>query len=157
LSSALNRFVDFVSLVYHEGRYARGLPAGSTRIVCQKLIDYFANDFDRQRAWKKIQPIRQTALVAYSATRAEEIFKQRFSVSLEQLRVLFMDPCFEGKAVGGKRWASIVTKVIDVRNKLDERDEHAAEQILREIAQTMHNTRTCGQKLFELDSKLFGH
>jgi hypothetical protein len=106
---------------------------------------------------RKSNPFRQTALVAYSATGAEEIFRQRFAVSLEQLRVLFTDSCFEGKAVGGKRWAAIVTGVIDVRNKLDKKDDHAAERLLSEIAQTMHNTRTCGQKLFELDSKLFGH
>lgn len=123
----------------------------------QKLIDYFAKDFERHRAWKKLQPIRQTASAASSATQAEEIFKHRFAVNLEQLHVLFSNPSFEGKNVGGNKWASIVSKVIDAQKMLDSKDEHGAEELLQEIAQTMHNTRTCEQKLADLDSKLTAH
>jgi hypothetical protein len=92
--------------------------------------------------------------VASSATQAEEIFNHRFAVTLEQLGVLFKEPSFDGKNVGGKKWASIVTKVIEARTMLNQKDEHAAEELLQEISRTMHNTRTCGQKLVDLDSKL---
>ena|SRR5262249_2001356 len=70
MDTKLKKFVDFLSLVYHEGRYATILPDGSMRAAYQKLIDYFAKDFDPHRAWKKLQPVRQTASAASSATGA---------------------------------------------------------------------------------------
>ncbi len=148
-------YVDFLSLVYHEGRNVRYLAQGGylDRSPYRRLIHDLPAE--RGEAWKTLQTFRKAAANKPSAKAAEEVFKIQFGITVEQLLALFENPNWRHAPMrGGNPWANITRAVIELRNALEQRDRKEASRLLHLIPLLPHSTGMLGEKLRTLDALL---
>ena len=87
MTRTIEVFVDLVTIAYHEGRNVRHLQDdGHAGLEKYDLLRNLARN--RQSAWDQLQPLRDAARKCASAETAEEVFRDRFKVSLEDLSSL---------------------------------------------------------------------
>jgi hypothetical protein len=152
-SASLPQFVEFMALVYHEGRNVSRifhLNAASKKTF-GKLADLPP---DEKQAWEKLIHIQQRASETASAKEAEALFREDFGPSLEELHVMFGNAAWKRfPQYGGAHWAAISKQTIDLRDALDKKNDAAAEKLLGEIPAMRHNTGTIEHKLSRLKAR----
>ena len=62
---------------------------------------------NRYEAWAQIQSLRKRAAGTASGGSAEQVFERRFSLTVDDLVVLFEHPGWKGSAYGGNAWLPI--------------------------------------------------
>jgi hypothetical protein len=143
-------FVEFVALVYHEGRNVSRLFRHNA--ASRKTFGTLANlPPDDGKAWDQLIAIQQKSAAAASVTEAEDVFKEDLGCSLQELA-----PMFESKewhrvpGYGGPRWAAIAKSVIALAEAINKKDEGAASKLTAEIPAMRHNTGSVKDKLAKL-------
>jgi hypothetical protein len=152
-SAALPQFVEFMALVYHEGRNVSRifhLNAASKKTF-GKLADLPP---DEKQTWEKLIHLQQRASEAASAKEAEAMFREDFGPSLEELHAMFGNAAWKRfPQYGGPHWAAITKATIDLRDALDKKNDTAAEKLIAEIPAMRHNTGTVEHKLSRLKAR----
>ena len=148
-------FADVLSVLYHEGRNVRHLAKNRQMDVDPiylSLSERLATN--RYQAWAQIQSIRRRAAESVSGESAEQVFIQHFSLSLDDLVVLYEHPGWKGSAYGGNAWFSIAKMATELRELIDARKEREAERHVGSILEAYHNTGRVRDKLRNLDTWL---
>jgi hypothetical protein len=152
-SAALPQFVEFMALVYHEGRNVSRifhLNAASKKTF-GKLADLSP---DPAKAWDMLIHLQQRASEAASAKEAEAMFREDFGPSLEELHAMFENAAWKRfPQYGGPHWAAITQAAIDLRDALDGKKDTTAEKLLGAIPAMRHNTGTVEHKLSRLKAR----
>ncbi|MGO9451242.1 MAG: hypothetical protein ACLQDV_09405 [Candidatus Binataceae bacterium] len=143
-------YVEFVALIYHEGRNAAQL--FRMNAASKKVFGTLAAlPPDEGKAWDRLIAVQQKAAAASSATEAQEAFKESFGCSLEDLEKLFAsDAWHRVPGHGGPRWASIAKSVIELGAAIDKKDEAAIAKLSGEIPAMHHTSGTVKDKLAKL-------
>ncbi|HKN00433.1 MAG TPA: hypothetical protein VJX23_07940 [Candidatus Binataceae bacterium] len=143
-------YVEFVAVVYHEGRNAAQL--FRMNAASKKTFGELASlPPDDGKAWDRLIAIQQKAAATTSAKDAQQTFKEDFGCSLEDLEKLFgHDAWHRVPGHGGSRWASIAKSVIELGAAIDKRDEAAIAKLTGEIPTMHHNSGTVKDKLAKL-------
>jgi hypothetical protein len=151
--SSTQLFADYVTLVYHEARYLTELDTPEVKLLCQKLSKEKCPN--RYVAWKVLQPLRQTATRLPTANSIHALFTARLGVSLERVAVLFGDRRWDGRGVGGKRWADAARKLVEIEEAIEAKQTEVSERLFAELFRMEHNSRrTLKAKLEHLDASL---
>ena len=148
-------FADILSLLYHEGRNVRHL-AKNRQIDVDSMYLSLRERLatNRFQAWKQIQSIRSRAAESLSGDSVEQVFVQHFSLSLEDLVVLYEHPGWKGSAYGGNAWLPIARMATELRELIDGRKEQEAARLVGSILDACHNTGRVRDKLKNLDTWL---
>lgn len=93
--------------------------------------------------------IRKAAVHAGTAKGAAQVFNVRCGLDLEQLRVLFLVADWK-RSCGGEKWASICSKVRELVDALEARDEDRIQAMLGELRRARHNNGLAARKLRDL-------
>jgi hypothetical protein len=153
LMGSTQQFADYVTLVYHEARYLTELGTPEVKLLSEKLSKEKCPD--RYVAWKALQPLRQTATRLQTANAIHAFFTARLGVSLERVAVLFGDRRWDGRAVGGKRWAVAASKLVEIEGAIEANQTEVSERLFGELSRMEHNSRrTLKAKLEHLDANL---
>ena len=152
-SAALPQFVEFMALVYHEGRNVSRifhLNAASTKTF-GKLAELPPDD---AKAWEMLIPSQQRATETASAKDAEALFREDFGCSLLDIGKMFEHTAWRRfPQYGGARWAAVAKAVSDLRDAIDAKDDTAASKLLTEIPAMRHNSGTVEHKLSRLKAR----
>jgi hypothetical protein len=153
LANSLPQFVEYMALVYHEGRNVSRifhLHAASTKTF-GALVELGP---DANKAWEKLIYFQQRTIDATSAKEAEALFIDYFGTTLEDIQKMFEHIAWKRfPQYGGSRWASIGKAVIDLRDAIDKKDDASVEKLLGEIPTMRHNTGTVEHKLAQLKAR----
>ena len=153
LANSLPLFVEYMALVYHEGRNVSRifhLHAASTKTF--GALGELGPD--PNKAWEKLIHFQKQAIDATSAKAAEALFVEHFGPTLEDIQKMFEHTAWKRfPQYGGPRWASIAKAVIDLRDAIDKNDEKSVEKLLGEIPAMRHNTGTIDHKLGQLKAR----
>jgi hypothetical protein len=146
-------FVEFVALVYHEGRNASRLFRHNA--ASKKTFGELAGlPPDEATAWDRLIHLQQKAAAAASAAEAETVFKDGLGCSLADLSDLFShDAWHRVPGYGGARWAAIAKSVTALEEAIDKNDAATTKRRIEEIAAMRHNTGTVRDKLAKLKAK----
>jgi hypothetical protein len=147
MDPAITSFATYVALAFHEARNVRHLvKAGHLdRARYQLLITGMPTN--RAEAWKALDPLRRQAANASSAQEAENVFRRKFGLSLEDLAALSENPHWSGSQRGGSRWVLIDRALIELRRAIDEKDEKRTSELLEQLPVMPHNTGFLADKL----------
>lgn len=149
----LSWLVDYVALVYHEGRNVRHLL--QAQAVAPEQWKYLvALPVNRNKAWEMLQGIRWEARKAETARAALVPFERRFKVTLEQLEVLYANPAWRNAAYGGNAWKTITQLVRGLAAALEEDRLAEADGLLETLSRARHNTGAVTAKVRKLDEAL---
>jgi hypothetical protein len=142
-------FVEFVALVYHEGRNVKSLFRHNA--ASKKTFGQLADlPPDPGPAWDRLIAVQQKAAGAASAAEAENVFKEDLGCSVTDLATMFGHAAWHRvPGYGGARWAAIANSVIDLGASIDKKDAATAKMI-EEIRLMHHNTGTVKDKLAKL-------
>jgi len=150
---ALRIFVDYLALSYHEARNVRHLiRAGHTEPGPYAHILQLSRH--REEAWRQLQPLRSMAHLCESAKAAEELFRRRFGLCLEDLANLFANPGWKDSSRGGNQWAYVVRDLIELRQALSVQELDTLSTLLESIPRMPHNNGILSSKLRRLDGAL---
>ena len=143
-------FVEFVALVYHEGRNVKSLFRHNA--ASKKTFGLLADlPPDPGPAWDRLIAAQQKAAGTASASEAENVFKEELNCSLADLASMFGHAAWHRvPGAGGTRWAAIAKSVIDLGASIDKKDEAATAKLIEEIRLMHHNTGTVKDKLAKL-------
>ncbi len=143
-------FVEFVALVYHEGRNAARL--FRLNAASKKTFgEIAALPPDEGKAWDRLIALQQKAASAASAADAEAAFKESLGCSLSELESLFKHEAWHRvPGYGGPRWAAIAKSVIALGEAIDKNDSVATSNLISEIPAMRHNAGTAKDKLAKL-------
>lgn len=89
MQDVISKFADLVSLLYHEGRNVRHLIKDGKPVEPKYLTLRDRLATNRYEAWKQIQPLRQEAAKAKSATSVVQVFEHKFKLTLDDMVSLF--------------------------------------------------------------------
>lgn len=149
----LPQFVEFVALVYHEGRHVQRLFHfnAASKNTFGKLAELPTDD---NAAWQKLIPIQQHLAAVEGGKQVRDGFAEEFGCSLDDLHGMFENPAWKRlPQFGGPRWALITKAVIDLGDAIDRKDDAAAESLLQNIPALRHNTGTVEHKLARLKAR----
>jgi len=153
---SIEKFADYVTLIYHEARYLTELDTSEVHLLAEKLSRKKCPD--RYVAWKVLQPLRQTARQLQTAKAIDAFFAERLGVSIERVIALFEDGRWSGRAVGGRRWADAAKKLVEIKGTIEAKKTDDTERLFDELGRMEHNSRrTLKSKLEQLDASLTGH
>lgn len=156
LSEALDTFVDYVTLAYHEARNARHL-VRSGHVPGERYKHLIALPRHRTDAWATIQSVRREAAQTKSAKAAELVFVRQFGVDLDGLLALYRNPNWlHARAYGGHQWVAIVELILELRHAIEIVDLDAISRTIEELQRARHNTGVLTDKLVGLDLTLHG-
>jgi hypothetical protein len=143
-------FAAYVTLAYHEARNVRHLVRAGHLDKARHRLLIDGMPPNRQEAWKALEPLRREAANADSAREAENVFRRRFGLSLEDLVTISEDPHWSGTQRGGNRWVQIDRALIQLRGAIDRKDEKSTTELLERLPSMRHNTGFLGEKLKSL-------
>ena len=143
-------FVEFVALVYHEGRNVKSLFRHNA--ASKKTFGQLADlPPDPGPAWDRLIAVQQKAAGTASAAEAENVFRDELGCALSDLAAMFGHQAWHRvPGAGGARWAAITKSVIDLGASIDKKEEAAAAKQIEEIRLMHHNTGTVKDKLARL-------
>ena len=151
----ISRFADILSLLYHEGRNVRHLLKNGQIDVDPSYLSLRERlAKNRYEAWAQIQSLRRRAAGSASGGEAEQVFRQWFRLTVDDLIVLFEHPGWKGSAYGGNAWLPIAQMATKLRDLIDGRQEHEAARLVGLILDACHNTGRVRDKLENLDARL---
>jgi len=136
--------------LYHEARNVRhpikagALPEDTKYERLRNLPN------NRNDAWLKMAKVREKAGSASTAAEVADIFRKEYGMSMEDLSVLYHEPCWKSSPYGGNKWAAICSTVIDLLKALNSGDEILSTQLIEKILQMRHHTGTILAKLKNL-------
>lgn len=141
---------DLMALVCHE---ARNLRRVNPALAHSTKYEYLAKlPCGKVQAWKAVQRQRIAMSSAKDVVASEKIMEQSWGVTLEDLHGLFLNPCWDGRQFGGRRWAVITDKVLQVRDALRNGKPSEAARLISQALALRHNGGgTVEQKLQILD------
>jgi hypothetical protein len=146
---------DFITLVYHEARNARHLIR--ERVIEPEQWKYLvALPVNRDEAWQALQDVRAQARRARSAATLLKVFERRFRVSLSPLVTLYGHEAWRNTRYGGNAWETIADLVRQLASCLEAGRLSDADELIKTLSITRHNTGTVSDKLFRLDQGLGG-
>ena len=143
-------FVEFVALVYHEGRNVKQLFRHNA--ASKKTFGQLADlPPDPGPGWDRLIAVQQKAAGTASAAEAENVFKEELGCSLADLAAIFGHAAWHRvPGAGGARWAAIASSVIELGASIDKKDDAATAKLIEEIRLMHHNTGTVKDKLARL-------
>ncbi|MGO9272643.1 MAG: hypothetical protein ACLQOO_20815 [Terriglobia bacterium] len=147
MRSEIAEFATYVTLAYHEARNVRHLVRAGYLNEARHRLLITGMPTNREEAWKALEPLRREAANAVSARAAENVFRRRFDLSLEDLVAISENPHWSGTQRGGNRWAQINRALIELRAAIDQKDERRANELLDQLPSMRHNTGLLGAKL----------
>ena len=146
-------YVEFIALLYHEGRNVSRLFRHNAASK-KTFTDLAGLPPDEAKAWDRLITLQQKAATAASAGAAQEVFKETFGCSVSDLASLFGgDGWHRVPTFGGARWAAIAKSVEALGDAIDQKDEAATAKLIEEIRLIHHNTGTVKDKLAKLKAK----
>ncbi|MFI5331597.1 MAG: hypothetical protein ACHQ2F_11295, partial [Desulfobaccales bacterium] len=146
----ITSLVDFICLLYHEARNVRHpIKAGklSNESKYSKLLTLSKN---RDEAWQQMGRLRDRAANFSQISEVKSVFQNEYEIILEELLILYREPCWKGSLYGGNKWAPICSKIIDLLGALESGDKVKSSQLFEAIPKMEHNTGTVEQKLKKL-------
>lgn len=146
----MQEFVDLTCLLYHEARNVRHpIKAGKLQNEAKyhRLLNLPNN---RDQAWQQMAKIRDKAASFLNAEEVVRVFQDEFVISLDELLILYREPCWRGSLYGGNKWAPICSKIIKLLKFMKSGDDVNISMLLKTIFQMEHNTGTVEQKLLKL-------
>jgi hypothetical protein len=152
MSDAIRELADYVSLLYHEARNVRHLIRANhiSADGWEKIVNLPTN---RDEAWRAIQPVRNEARKAESASTCLAAFEQRFDVDLEGLQLLFENPNWRHAGLyGGNAWAQIAASVSQLAHAVQSGEVSDQDVAMSALRSARHNTGTVDAKLQSLDA-----
>jgi hypothetical protein len=146
-------YVEFIALLYHEGRNVSRLFRHNA--ASKKTFNDLAGlPPDEAKAWDRLITVQQKAASAVSVGAVHETFQETFGCSVADLAHLFgSDGWHRVPNFGGARWAAIAKSVEALGDAIDHKDEAAATRLIEEIRLMHHNTGTVKDKLAKLKAK----
>jgi hypothetical protein len=150
MNTNIRSLVDFICLLYHEARNVRhSIKAGklSKESKYSKLLTLPKN---RDEAWQQMGSSRDKAANFSQISEVKSLFQNEYEINLEQLLILYREPCWKGSLYGGNKWAPICSKIIDLLVALESGDKVKSSQLFEAIPRMEHNTGTVEQKLRKL-------
>ena len=145
----MERLANLVCLAYHEARYIR-CPIEAGKLNTRSEYDRLRHiPEDRCAAWRCMSETRGRAALATSGQGVLQEFEEAYAIALSELAKLFAMPVWP-KKLGGKKWANITTRVLDLATDIDRRDERVSE-VYDEIFSMQHNSGSVGKKLSKLE------
>ncbi len=148
--TVLPEFVEFLALVYHEGRNASRLFRlnAASRKTFGTLAGLPPED---AAAWDRLIVLQHKAASSASASEAQTVFSEAMRCSLEDLRGLFGHNAWHRMPMyGGSRWAAIAESVAELGQAIDGKDDAAVRRLIDEIPRLRHNTGTVRDNLAKL-------
>jgi hypothetical protein len=142
--------VDFICLLYHEARNVRHpIKAGklSKESKYSKLLTLPKN---RDEAWQQMGRLRDKAANFSQISEIKSLFQNEYGITLEELLILYREPCWKGSLYGGNQWAPICSKIINLMGALESGNKVKSSQLFEAIPRIEHNTGTVEQKLRKL-------
>ena len=146
-------YVEFVALVYHEGRNVARL--FRLQAASKKTFgELAALPPDPAKAWDRLIAVQQKAAASASAAEAQGVFKEDFVCAMEDLTTIFGSEAWHRvPGYGGPRWASIAKSISALSEAIDKKDEPATAKLLEEIPHMHHNAGTVKDLLAKLKAK----
>ena len=146
-------YVEFVALVYHEGRNV--LRLFRLQAASKKTFGAVAElPPDPAKAWDRLIAAQQKAAATTSAAEAAAVFKEDFGCSIEELTTVFGNEAWHRvPGCGGPRWIEIAKSVTALGEAIDKKDEAAVAKLIDEIPAMHHNSGTVKDKLAKLKAK----
>ncbi len=144
--------VELICLCYHEARNVRH-PLRQGKVAPDAKYAALLNlAHNRDDAWQQMGMLRAKAPCAQTPRGAAHVFQKSYGLSLEDLSELFGAPCWKDSACGGNKWSAICSRVCDLLQSLERRDESCTAQLVDTILGMRHNTGKVGEKLLALNS-----
>jgi hypothetical protein len=143
------QIADLLCLVYHEARYVRVLARIENASRYARLTRL---PQERDAAWRELSGTRKYAGQSKTAENAALVFAKRLRVSLDDLVLLYENPLWVGRNVGGPNWAALTSKVRELIQVKTAGDAAQVDRLYQEILGLRHNTGTVQQKLTRLNS-----
>lgn len=150
MSDILAQLSDFVCLLYHEARNVRHpIKAGKldNDLKYQRLISLPKNKY---AAWQEMAKVRERARKAQNTIDVANVFREEYSISLEDIFNLYKSPCWKNSAYGGNKWAPICSKIISLVEAIESGMDIRVAELLGEIRAMEHNTGRVEDKLSDL-------
>ncbi len=143
-------FVEFIALVYHEGRNVGRL--FRLNAASKKTFgELAALPPESEKAWDRLIGLQKKAAAAASAAEAQAAFHESFGCSMADLVTLFGHEAWHRvPGYGGPRWAAIAKSVAALAEAIEKKDEAEVSRQIGEILAMRHNTGTVRDKLAKL-------
>ena len=151
MSALLSEFADLCALLYHEARNVRHLiEEGYASTEEYGKLDWLPDN--SKEAWRRLQPIRNTAKGAENSALVRRVFEDKFGLGLANTERLFKNPNWRhAKLYGGNQWANIARALSNLSVSLDNGDLDFARKLLPEVWKMKHNTGYVWEKFERLE------
>ena len=150
MNNNISNLVDFICLLYHEARNVRHpIKAGklSNESKYSKLLTLPPN---RDKAWQQMGKLRNKAASFSQISEIRNLFQNVYGISIEELLILYQEPCWKGSLYGGNKWAPICSKIIELLEAIESGDNLKSSKLFAIIPKMEHNTGTVEKKLRRL-------
>lgn len=94
--------------------------------------------------------VRERARKAQNTIDVANVFREEYSISLEDIFNLYKSPCWKNSAYGGNKWAPICSKIISLVEAIESGMDIRVAELLGEIRAMEHNTGRVEDKLSDL-------
>jgi hypothetical protein len=150
MNNNIRSLVDFICLLYHEARNVRH-PIKAEKLAKEsKYSKLLTLPKNRDEAWQQMGSPRDKAANFSQISEIKSLFQNEYGITLEELLILYREPCWKGSLYGGNKWAPICSKIIDLMGALESGDKVKSSQLFEAIPRMEHNTGTVEQKLRKL-------
>jgi len=142
--------VDLICLLYHEARNVRH-PIKKGKLDKEaKYLRLLNLSNDRDEAWIQMAKLRGKAASYKTADEVVNVFQKEYGISLDEILILYGEPCWRNTNYGGNRWAPICSKIIELVGVIKSGDSINAKQLIKQILRMEHNNGLVCEKLYEL-------
>ena len=148
MTVSVAQIVDLLALVYHEGRYVQILDQLESPSRYARLSRL---PRDPYAAWRALSSVRTKAAQFKAHSHAAKAFAKAFRLELDDLARLYSNPIWDGRRVGGAKWAVVSSQLRDLIRAINSGADADASRLYQDLMRLEHNTGTVGQKLHRLN------
>jgi hypothetical protein len=150
MNDNIRSLVEFICLLYHEARNVRH-PIKAGKLPKEpKYFKLLTLPKNREKAWHHMSSLRNKAESFSKISEIRNLFQNEYGISIEELLILYQEPCWKGSLYGGNKWAPICSQIIELLESIESGDNLKSLKLFEIIPKMKHNTGTVEEKLSKL-------